>query len=326
MNRRRFLDKSRLGFAGIIILPDLSSNKENILKITKTNKTVHYAVSTWNFTKANEIAGKALDDKINALDAAIKGVSFEEANIKNTTVGIGGTPDREGNVTLDACVMDHQGNCGSVMAVENIIHVAALAKDVMKKTPHVVVAGQGARKFAIEQGYRPENLLSEESKKAWENWMKNEKYKPVINIENHDTIGMLCCDAAGNLSGACTTSGLAYKMQGRVGDSPIIGSGLYIDNNVGGAVATGVGEEVIKTVGSFLIVELIRNGMKPQQACEVAIRRIIEKQKGKPDFQVAYLAINKKGEIGSFSIQNDFSYTLYKNKINQNFKSRSVFK
>ena len=221
--------------------------------------------------------------------------------------------------------MDHNWNCGAVLAVENIIHVAALAQDVMEKTPHVILAGEGAKKFAIEQGFTPEDLLTESSKKAWKEWLKKGAYHPEINVENHDTIGMLCIDKQGNLSGACTTSGLAYKMHGRVGDSPIIGSGLYIDNNVGGAVATGLGEEVIKTVGSFLIVELMRQGRSPQEACEEAINRILKKHEGKPDFQVAYLATNKKGNIGAYSVMKGFSYTHNKNKINQNTNSNSVY-
>ena len=327
MNRRDFLDKGTLLFPSIIVPLNFIGNSQ-VKKIKTDNKKVssQYVISTWNFQKANLIAGKLLDNNINSIDAAIRGVAYEEANIKNTTVGNGGSPDRDGNVTLDACVMDHKGNCGSVLAVENIAHVAALAKDVMEKTPHVILAGKGARKFALNQGYKPENLLSNESKKAWLNWLEKGNYKPKINEENHDTIGMLCSDKDGNLSGACTTSGLAYKMQGRVGDSPIIGSGLFIDNEVGGAVATGLGEEVIKTVGSFLIVELMRNGSKPQDACEEAIQRIISKNKGKPNFQVAYVATNKNGEIGSYSIYKDFSYTFYKNQTNQNIISKSVFK
>ena len=327
MNRRNFLDKSVLLFPSIIVSPNFIGNSTTKKK-NNINKTIssQYVISTWDVPEANLIAGEALDNNMNALDAAIRGVAFEEANIKNTTVGNGGSPDRDGNVTLDACVMDHKGNCGSVLAVENIVHVATLARDVMDKTPHVILAGKGARKFALNQGYKPENLLSIESKKAWLEWLEKGNYKPKINEENHDTIGMLCIDKAGNISGACTTSGLAYKMQGRVGDSPIIGSGLFIDNEVGGAVATGLGEEVIKTVGSFLIVELMRNGFSPQKACEEAVKRIVKKYRGKPDFQVAYLATNKIGEIGSYSIHADFSYTFYKDKINQNVKSKSVFK
>ena len=326
MNRRKFLDKSYLGLSTILVAPEVVTNlgkKKNFL----TQKNYHiFAISTWNVPEANQIAGKALEDGLSAIDAVVKGVAYEESTLLNNSVGKGGAPDRNGIVSLDACVMNHNGDCGAVLAVENITHVAALAKEVMEKTPHVILAGKGARQFAIKQGYRPENLLTEQSKKAWKKWLKNGNYEPEINVENHDTIGMICCDKSGNLSGACTTSGLAYKMSGRVGDSPIIGSGLYIDNNIGGAVATGLGEEVIKTVGSFLIVELMRNGLSPQKACEEAVSRILEKQKGKPNFQVAYLATNKTGEIGAYSLQKGFSYSIYKNKVNKNIQSNSVYK
>ena len=314
-----------MSFAGMIIVPDLLRSKRKMQTVLKIEKSVPYVISTWNFSKANEIAGKALYNNVNALDAAVEGVAYEEANIQNTTVGNGGAPDRDGNVTLDASVMDHMGNCGSVMAVENITHVAALAKEVMKKTPHVVLVGKGARKFAIEQGYRPENLLSEKSKKAWEKWLEKGKFKPEINVENHDTIGMLCLDKKNNISGACTTSGLAYKMRGRVGDSPIIGSGLFIDNKVGGAVATGLGEEVVKTVGSYLVVELMRQGNSPQEACEIAVKRIVDTNKQVNRFQVAYLAINKSGEVGSYSIEPGFSYMDYYKGENKEIISDSAF-
>ena len=325
MNRRKFLDKSYLGLSTILVAPETITSFGKIDNSSVTNNTKTYAISTWNVSEANMIAGKALEGGLSAIKAAVNGVAYEESNLLNTTVGMGGAPDRDGVVTLDACVMNHNGDCGSVLAVENITHVAALAKEVMEKTPHVILAGKGARQFALEQGYKPENLLTEQSKKAWQKWLKNGNYKPEINIENHDTIGMICFDNSGNLSGACTTSGLAYKMSGRVGDSPIIGSGLYIDNNVGGAVATGLGEEVIKTVGSFLIVELMRNGLSPQKACEEAVNRILEKQKGEPNFQVAYLSTNKNGEVGAYSIQKGFSYSIYKNGINKNIPSNSVY-
>jgi len=325
MKRKDFLGQSSLAVTGILIAPSLvDSNKIN-KSLNTSKKHFSYAISTWNVPQANKIAGEALDNGTNALDAAVKGVAYEEANVLNTTVGRGGTPDRDGSVTLDACVMNHKGDCGSVLAVEDITHVASLAKEVMEKTPHVILAGEGARTFAISQGYLPENLLSAEGDKAWRKWLENGNYRPEINIENHDTIGMLCCDQNGLLSGVCTTSGLAYKMKGRVGDSPIIGSGLFIDNNIGGAVATGLGEEVIKTVGSFLIVELMRQGRTPQEACEEAVGRIIEKQNGKPDFQVAYLATNKKGDIGAYSIHKGFSFTKYKNKINKNIISKAKY-
>ena len=309
MKRRAFIDRSSLSLSSLLISPKIFSTPMKNKTSKYTFQKSPYVLSTWNVPSATQEAGIALEQGANALDAAVLGVAVEEANILNTTVGIGGAPDRDGVVSLDACVMNHEGNGGAVVAVENIIHVAALAKDVMEHTPHVILASKGAQKFALDQGYTKENLLSESSKKAWLKWLEKGNYTPEINIENHDTIGMLCSDGDGNLSGACTTSGLAYKMHGRVGDSPILGSGLFIDNEVGGAVATGVGEEVLKTVGSFLVVELMRQGKTPQEACEIAIGRILSKQVGKPNFQVAYIATNKKGEIGAFSIQKGFSYT-----------------
>ena len=275
------------------------------------------SISTWKTTEANHKAGSLLDNGTDALNAAVIGVAVEEENPKNTTVGYGGAPDRSGNVTLDACVMNHMGDCGSVVAVENIMNVARLAKDVMEKTPHVMLAGKGAEEFAISEGYKKINLLTETSKKDWEKWLENEEYKPIINIENHDTIGMLCLDKDNNMSGACTTSGLAYKMKGRIGDSPIIGSGLFIDNKIGGAVATGLGEEVVKTVGSYLVVELMRQGMSPQEACETAVRRIVSSNSQENKFQVAYIAMNKSGEVGSYSIEPGFSYMDYYNGENK---------
>ena len=281
------------------------------------------SISTWKTTEANQKAGQMLDKGEDALDAAVAGVAFEEENPKNTTVGYGGAPDRTGKVTLDACVMNHLGDCGSVVAVENIVNVARLAKDVMEKTPHVMLSGKGAEEFAISQGYKKTDLLTDKSKKEWEEWLKDQDYRPIINIENHDTIGMLCIDKNNNLSGACTTSGLAYKMKGRVGDSPIIGSGLFIDNKIGGAVATGLGEEVVKTVGSFLVVELMRQGLSPQEACEKAVKRIVSNNSQENKFQVAYIAMNKKGEVGSYSIEPGFTYMDYVNGENKEIFSES---
>ena len=282
------------------------------------------SISTWKTTEANYKAGSLLDNGTDALNAAVIGVAVEEENPKNTTVGYGGAPDRSGNVTLDACVMNHLGDCGAVVAVENIMNVARLAKDVMEKTPHVMLAGKGAEEFAISEGYKKIDLLTETSKKDWEKWLENEEYKPIINIENHDTIGMLCLDKNNNMSGACTTSGLAYKMKGRIGDSPIIGSGLFIDNKIGGAVATGLGEEVVKTVGSYLVVELMRQGKSPQEACETAVKRIVSSNSQENKFQVAYIAMNKSGEVGSFSIEPGFSYMDYYNGENKEVITRSA--
>ena len=324
MKRKAFIDRSTMGLSGLLISPSIFAKKSNHNSFNSISSNA-FAIATWDVQRAVTTAGKSLDNGANALEAAVSGAAVEEADILNTTVGKGGAPDREGTVSLDACVMDSNGNCGAVLAVENITHVAALAKDVMEQTPHVILAGEGARKFAIEQGYKTENLLSEPSKKAWKKWLKKSDYQPKINIENHDTIGMLCYDQSGNLSGSCSTSGLTYKMKGRVGDSPIIGSGLFVDNTVGAAVATGLGEEVIKTVGSFLIVELMRQGKSPQKACEEAIERIIQKQQVKPDFQVAYIATNTAGAIGAFSIHKGFSYTLYKNNNCQKIDAKSIY-
>ena len=283
------------------------------------------SISTWKTTEANLKAGLLLDKGVDGLTAAVEGVAVEEENPKNTTVGFGGAPDRTGKVTLDACVMNHLGDCGAVVAVENIVNVARLAKDVMEKTPHVMLAGKGAQDFAISEGYKQTDLLTEKSKEDWKKWLESEEYKPIINIENHDTIGMLCLDKNNNISGACTTSGLAYKMRGRVGDSPIIGSGLFIDNKVGGAVATGLGEEVVKTVGSFLVVELMRQGKSPQEACETAVKRIVSSNSQENKFQVAYIAMNKNGDVGSYSIEPGFTYMDYFKGENKEKITESAF-
>ncbi|RXG14141.1 N4-(beta-N-acetylglucosaminyl)-L-asparaginase [Leeuwenhoekiella aestuarii] len=321
MKRRNFITRTSLNTLALGLGINSLANanfKQNQLKLKPSEKLASgpVAICTWEFTKANATAGALLDQGLPALDAVIKGVAVEEENIKNTTVGKGGSPDREGNVTLDACVMDHTGNCGSVMAVESITNVAALARKVMEDTPHVILVGKGAEEFAVESGFTAENLLTPETEKLWKEWLKTSDYKPVINIENHDTIGMLGLDKDGNISGACTTSGLAYKMKGRVGDSPVIGSGLFIDNTIGGAAATGMGEEVIKTVGSFLIVELMRNGMSPQEACEEAVNRIVSTNPNHTNFQVAYIAINKQGETGCYCIHPGFKMMKYSNGEN----------
>ena len=318
MKRRNFI----FDIFSISLMSSLSTR----LKAKNFNFTpMVRSISTWKTTEANLKAGLLLDNGIDGLTAAVEGVAVEEENPKNTTVGYGGAPDRTGIVTLDACVMNHLGNCGSVVAVENIVNVARLAKDVMEKTPHVMLAGKGAEDFAISEGYKQTDLLTEKSKEDWKKWLEREEYRPIINIENHDTIGMLCLDKNNNISGACTTSGLAYKMKGRVGDSPIIGSGLFIDNKIGGAVATGLGEEVVKTVGSFLVVELMRQGKSPQEACETAVKRIVLSNSQENKFQVAYIAMNKNGEVGSYSIEPGFTYMDYFKGENKEKITESAF-
>ncbi len=319
MNRRKFIQNTALTGAGIaagvsaIRCKEVSSEEKDIAASTveSISKLSYISISTWNTESANTASGELLAQGKSSLDAIIAGVAVEEANEENTTVGIGATPDREGNVTLDACVMSPEGDYGAVLAVENIVHVAALARKVMEETPHVIMASKGAEEFAYTQGFKKQKLLTPASEKAWKEWLKTSNYQPTINVENHDTIGMLAMDTSGQISGVCTTSGLGYKMKGRVGDSPIIGSGLFLDNEVGAAVATGMGEEVLKTVGSFLVVELMRNGMSPQKACEEAIHRIVKKGDRYKNFQVAYIAMNKQGETGSYAIHEGFNMMKY---------------
>ncbi|RYC67795.1 MULTISPECIES: N(4)-(beta-N-acetylglucosaminyl)-L-asparaginase [Spirosoma] len=317
VNRRRFLTLSSLSG----LFPSLA--------FTTQSPPLSYAsgplvVSTWNQPKANAAAEAVLSRGGRALDAVEAGARVPEADPNDTSVGYGGLPDRDGRVTLDACIMDERGNCGSVTYLEHIMHAISVARAVMEKTPHVMISGEGALKFALSQGFKKENLLTKSSEAAWREWMKTAKYKPQVNIERHDTIGMLAMDTKGDFSGACTTSGLAYKMNGRVGDSPIIGSGLFVDNTIGAACATGLGELVMRTCGSFLAVELMRQGKTPQQACEEVINRIVkgpsikdgkyvDGQGNLNDVQVGVLAVNRQGEIGAYSIQTGFNYTVSQN-------------
>ena len=330
MKRRKFIQNTSLSSFGIVAGAAVIGCKENsdtakttsVLKDkdTAVKATIPIVIATWNVHDSTAKAWKVLEQGKSSLDAIEQGCMVEEANAEGQSVGIGGLPDRDGNVTLDACIMNKEGNYGAVVYMQNIKHAISVARKVMEDTPHVILAGKGAEQFAVSKGFKKENLLTDASKKAWEKWKKTSQYKPVINIENHDTIGMLAIDKNGDISGGCTTSGLSYKMAGRVGDSPIIGSGLFVDNEVGAATATGLGEEVLKTVGSFLIVELMRQGMSPQKACEEAIGRIVDKNRNYEHFQVGYIAINKKGETGAYSIHNGFYVTTYVNDKNESTK------
>ena len=274
-------------------------------------------ISTWDHgLVANAEAWKVLSNGGRALDAVENGVMIVESDPSQTSVGRGGLPDRDGRVTLDACIMNEFGDCGSVACLEHIVNPISVARRVMEKTPHVMLVGDGALEFAIAQGFKKEKLLTENSEKAWREWLKESQYKPIINIENHDTIGMLAIDVNGNLSGSCTTSGLAYKMHGRVGDSPIIGAGLYVDNEIGAACATGLGETVIRQCGSFLVVELMRQGRTPEEACKEAVERIVKHEKDVKDLQVGFLAINKQGEYGSYAIHPGFNFALHNKEGN----------
>lgn len=320
--RRKFLKNTVAATAGIGLVGAACAEQKPKELVRSTTPKV---ISTWNHgIQANEEAMKVMMAGGSALDGAEKGVMVIEADPENTSVGIGGAPDRDGNVTLDACIMDHLGNAGSVSFLQNIKHPIAVARKVMEETPHVMLAGEGAKRFALDQGFVEEDLMTEGSRKAWEEWRKTSNYDPVINVENHDTIGMICQDAKGNLSGSCTTSGLAYKMHGRVGDSPVIGAGLFVDNDYGAAVATGMGELMLKTVGSFLVVELIRQGKTAQEACELAVQRIVDKMPDYKDFQVGYLAMDKAGNTGAYAIHKWFNYAEMVDGKNELIDSKSL--
>ncbi|NOX85688.1 MAG: N(4)-(beta-N-acetylglucosaminyl)-L-asparaginase [Chlorobi bacterium] len=329
MNRRKFIEKTSA--AGLLGLIGSHLKLDAAPAFNPGKKALPVIISTWSHgIPANKEAMKVLNSGGNVLDAAEKGVMVVEADPGNHSVGIGGLPDRDGYVTLDASIIGPDGNAGSVCFLQNIVHPVSVARLVMEKTPHVILAGEGALQFAVESGFKEQNLLTPEAEKFWKEWLKKSDYDPVINWENepnkyHDTIGLLAVDKDGDIAGACTTSGLAFKMHGRVGDSPIIGAGLYVDNDVGGATATGMGELVLKTLGSFLVVELMRNGRSPQQACEEAVMRIVKKDPESKKRQVGYIAVNKNGETGAFSLQPGFNYAVYQDGENRMIDSKSHY-
>ncbi len=276
-------------------------------------------ISTWDFgVAANRVAWESLVGGGKPLDAVEAGVRVAEADLENMTVGSGGYPDAKGIVTLDAVIMGGDGRCGGVAALRDIKHPISVARTVMEKTPHVLLVGEGALQFALANGFPKEELLTPAGEKAWQEWLREKEFKPEINIENrrggpnnHDTIGMLALGMDGNMAGACSTSGLAFKMHGRVGDSPLVGAGLFVDNEVGAATATGVGEEIIRTSGSFLVVELMRRGMSPEEACKEAVSRIVRKSSRKSrEIQVAFVALRRDGRYGAFALQQDFRFAM----------------
>lgn len=311
-SRRRFLQSSLLA-AGAAALPAMAD--------VRPLPGGARVASTWDFgVGANQAAWQVLGAGGSALDAVEAGARWAEADLCNSTVGHCGYPDRDGVLTLDASIMDGDGRCGAVAAIEDIEHPVSVARAVMEKSPHVLLVGMGAQEFAVQQGFARRPLLTPEAKAAWEKWKQTAHYAPQINAErrqlpgnaeNHDTLGMIAIDAQGRLAGACTTSGMAWKLHGRVGDSPIVGAGLYVDNEVGAATASGVGEEMIRNAASFLVVELMRQGRSPADACREAIARVVHKR---PDasktLQVCFLAMNRHGEVGAFALHRGFVYAV----------------
>ena len=340
-NRRKFLHSSLFSVVGVLL--GKKENEKNRYYPALEGKPI--VISTWDAgLNANKGAWKILGSGGRSLDAVEAGVMVTESE-RSCCVGLGANPDRDGFVTLDACIMDEHANCGSVGFLERIKHPISVARRVMENSPHVMLVGSGAQQFAIAEGFPlEEEKLSAEAEKNYREWLKKAEYKPVINIEdsknhgpappssfgggewNHDTIGMVAMDSKGNLSGSCTTSGMAFKMRGRLGDSPIIGAGLFVDNEIGAATATGQGEDVIRIAGSHTVVELMRQGLSPAEACKKAIERIIKlKGDNAKLIQVAFLALNKKGEIGAFAIQPGFSYAIKSDREEKLIPSNSWY-
>ena len=329
MNRRKFLHLSAL------TAPLLAAKKTLANNFDASTKPI--VISTWDSgMPVNAAAWEILSAKGTALDAVETGARHIEDKI-DCCVGLGGYPDRDGIVTLDSCIMDHKANCGAVAGLERIKHPVSVARKVMEKTPHVILVGAGAQQFALENGFTLESTeLSEDAKKAYAQWLIKSEYKPVINIErkkqngpfapnyfddgtvNHDTMGLVAMDMNSNLSGAVTTSGMAFKLHGRVGDSPIIGAGLFVDNEIGAATSSGTGEEVIRICGTHLVVEFMRQGFSPEIACKKAVQRIVKRDKEKAKtLQVGFLAMNKKGQYGAYAIQKGFVFSVKSDKENK---------
>lgn len=339
INRRKFISASAFSSLAALVTGKSWASESGEAVIGKP-----VVISTWDAgLAANKGAWEILGKNGRSLDAVEAGVRVTEDSL-NCCVGLGANPDRDGFVTLDACIMDENFNCGSVAFLERIKHPISVARRVMEKTPHVMLVGSGAQQFAVAEGFPLEKQeLSPDAQKTYEEWLKKSEYKPIINVENkgntstsfapnklangewnHDTIGMVAMDANGNLSGSCTTSGMGFKMRGRLGDSPIIGAGLYVDNEVGACTATGQGEDVIRVSGSHTVVELMRQGLSPEAACKKAIERIVRIKKDKiKDIQVAFLALNKKGQVGAFAVHKGFSYAIKSNNVEKLVNAKS---
>jgi len=342
MNRRKFIN--------------LTALTAPLFSFTRFNETIPVVkpimISTWEEGKnVNKAGWEILSKKGKAIDAVETAAVYVEDKI-SCCVGLGGNPDRDGMVTLDACIMDEKANCGAVAGLERIKHPLSVARKLMETTPHVLLVGDGALKFALQKGFVIESAeLSKDAQKEYEKWLKKSEYKPVINIENlpvpengnegafvmpmklddgsfnHDTMGMIAMDAAGNLCGGVTTSGMAFKMHGRVGDSAVIGAGLFVDNEVGAATSSGVGEEVIRTCGTHTVVEFMRRGYAPELACKKTVERIIKNNKEKAKtLQVGFVAVNKKGEYGAYAVQEGFVYAVKTNQVDRVFRSPYFYK
>ena len=345
MDRRDFLGISLIGIP-------LALNSNALAQKQRSPSTLRVktpvVVSTWDSgITANNAAWPLLSKKGRALDA-VEAAGRASEDEPSCCVGLAAWPDRDGRVTLDSSIMDGNGDCGSVAFLERIKHPVSVARKVMETTPHVLLSGEGAQKFAVQNGFPLENgKLSPEAEKEWKKWLEKSNYKPEINIENrkptmaiavpyffddgspnHDTMATAALDSGGRVAGMVTTSGMAFKIRGRVGDSPIIGAGMFADNEVGAAVSSGVGEEVIRICGTHTVIEQMRFGKTPEQACREAVRRIIKRNEAKAkELQVGFLGLSKTGEIGAFAIQKGFTFAVTNSEFPKGkvFESKSWF-
>ena len=332
IDRRRFLKLPLVGMPAL--LGGYAFGQTKVESPRGLRVTGPVVVSTWDSGQtANRAAWPVLNARGRALDAVEAAGRASEAE-PSCCVGLAAYPDRDGRVTLDSCIMDGNGDCGAVSFLERVKHPVSVARRVMENTPHVLLSGEGAQQFAVAQGFPLEpSVLSPDAEKEWKKWLEKSKYMPEINIENrkvsqaapyffddgtpnHDTMGTIAMDAKRRLAGMVTTSGMAFKMRGRVGDSPIIGAGLFVDNEAGAATSSGVGEEVIRICGTHTVVEQMRFGRSPEEACREAVRRVVKRDPAKAkELQVGFVALSAKGEVGAFAIQKGFTYSVTANQF-----------
>ncbi len=306
LSRRRFIHTTALAAGGIAVSsPGYAAMSEGL---SAPEAARPLFVATWPFGQpANERSLEVFADGGSLLDAVEEGIKVPEADPDNASVGLGGIPNADGAVQLDACIMDGEGQrAGSVAALEGILHPISVARRVMDDTKHVMLAGEGARQFALAQGFASVDLLTDQRRGEWEQW-REKQHQP----DNHDTIALVGLDADGRLAGGCSTSGWGYKLPGRVGDSPIIGSGLYVDGQVGAAGATGLGENVMRYCASFLVVEYMRQGLHPEDACLETIRRIAAADpRPAEDLAINFVALDKQGRYGAAGTGQGFEYAV----------------
>jgi N4-(beta-N-acetylglucosaminyl)-L-asparaginase len=323
--RRGFITQSAIASVGALSGGESIAQPNSPMRVSAADR--HNSndrpliVSTWAFGKpSNERALEVFKTGGSALDAVEKGINLAEEDLSNASVGAGGIPNSAGVVQLDACIMDGSSHkAGSVAALEGIANAVSVARRVMERTRHVMLVGAGARAFALEQGFREQDLLTSEQKRKWEEWKQKQ---PVA--KGHDTIALLALAPDGTIAGGCSTSGLGYKLPGRVGDSPIIGSGLYVDNEVGAAGATGIGENVMRFCGSFMVVELMRSGMHPVEACAETIQRIMRKHPPNTDLSINFVALNKKGDYGAAGTGQGFQFASTSSTFSKVIRSPGV--